>query len=303
MAVRRTLLAFAVLVAALAAAPSAFAREVSCGATLTGDTVLSADLAGCGGTALEIGADGVVVDLNGHSVEGAIVATGVRRVTIRDGEVAGDVRLERVRNAAVRELRVRRGSIACLRSAGCAITHSVVTGGGIAIYQSESGVPNRIRRNVVRRAPGPGIAADRTDTIAIVANVVRRSATGIEASHAADIRIAANLVAGNAGDGLSGSFGSAAQIVGNVFAANGGDGISLRTWGGETLIAGNMAVRNAGNGIFGAAVAHWRVVENLAARNGKAGIAITGAIEDTTVARNHVWANEGPSQCIGTPCS
>jgi hypothetical protein len=303
LAARRTLLAFAVLVATLSAAPSASARQLPCGATVTTDTVLRGDLTACAGTALVIGGDNVVLDLHGHAVGGAIVASGVRDFTIRNGVVAGDVRLDRVRDAVVRRLRVRHGSITCVRSAGCTIARSVVTGGGIAIYQSESGVPNRIHGNLVRGAPGPGIAADRTDTTSIVANVVRRSGIGIEASHAADVRIAGNRLADNAGDGLSGSFGSAATIVDNLLASNGGDGISLRTWGGETLIAGNLAVGNGGNGIFGSAVAHWMVVENLAARNGEAGIAITGAVEDVKLTRNRTRLNGGPAQCVGTACS
>jgi Right handed beta helix region len=281
------------LLAALSLPQAASAKGVSCGATLTADTVLRADLHGCAGTALVIDANGVTLDLHGHTVEGAIRAGGRSNVAIRAGFVTGDVSLERVVHASVRRLRVLGGSIECVRSAGCTVVRNMVSGGGIAITQSTSGVANRVRGNVVRHAPGAGIAADRTDTTSITNNVVRDSAIGIEASHAADMRISHNEIVRNSGDGLSGSFGSAAAIVRNVIASNGGDGISLRTWGGETLIARNVVLRNGGNGILGAAVAHWRVLGNVAFRNGASGIAITGAVEDATLARNQAHRNRG----------
>jgi hypothetical protein len=290
LATQRIVLAFTVLAAVLCTAPAAIgagpATRLWCGATVRTDTVLPADLTGCTGPALVIGANGVTLDLNGHAVRGGIEATGRSNLQVRDGVVEGDVRFEHVRNVTVRRLRVRGGSIACLDSAGCTIAGSHVTGGGISIVQSESGVPNRVRGNVVRAAPGAGIRADRTDTTSIIGNLVHDSAIGIETAHAADLRIARNLLLRNFGDGLSGSFGSTAAIVRNVLVSNGGDGISLRVWGGETLIAQNDASQNGGNGILGTAVAHWTVVRNHAARNGEAGLAITGAVVDTTLARN-----------------
>jgi hypothetical protein len=329
LAVRTIALVLAALVAAPAAQAAdparASASPVSCGDTITADTVLRANLTGCTGTALAIAADGVVLDLGGHTVEGAITARGHARLSVRGGAVRGDVRFDDVRQASVRRLRVRGGSITCVHSAGCSIVQSVVTGGGIAIAQSESGIPNRVRRNVVRAAPGAGITADRTDTTSIVGNVVRDSKIGISTSHAADLEVTRNVLVRNSGTGLSGSFGSASSFTRNYIASNAGDGISLRTWGGNTLIARNVVRRNRGNGIFGAAVAHWSVIRNLAARNGASGIAITGAVEDTTLAHNvarrngglgmdavpgvtdgggnSARANAGTPQCAGIACN
>ncbi len=297
LAFRRIVVAFTALVAALFVAQTADASRssyrLSCGDTITADTVLRADIIGCSGTALVIGADGVTLDLGGHAVDGAILASGQADVRVVDGFVYGDVRFEDVSRAVVRRLQVRHGSIACLGSAGCAIGRNTVTGGGIAISESESGVPNRVRGNVVRSAPGAGITATRTDTTSITANIVRNSGVGIETSHAADLRIERNVIVDNSGDGLSGSFGSASGIVRNIVAGNGGDGISLRTWGGETLIARNLVYRNGGNGVLGAAVAHWSVIRNVASSNGAAGIAITGAVDDATLARNRARRNRG----------
>jgi parallel beta-helix repeat protein len=329
LAIRRIVLAFAALAAALSLSQAASAARVPssrvpCGATITADTVLRADVTGCAGSALVIGGDGVTLDLNGHIVEGAIVANGRSDLQVLNGVLDGDLQLQRVSRATVRRVRVRNGSITCLHSAGCTILESFVTGGGIAIVQSESGVPNRVRGNTVSAAPGAGITASRTDTTSITANVVRNSGTGIETSHAADLRIARNLILGNTGDGLSGSFGAAAAIVRNVIGSNGGDGISLRNWGGQTLIARNVASHNGRNGILGRVVGHWAVVNNVADRNGEAGIVITGAVDDATVAGNRARRNRGlgidlvpavtdgganaasgngaPEQCAGVVC-
>jgi Right handed beta helix region len=297
MAMRRIALACTAVTAALLSAQAADTARakstVACGATITADTVLRADLTGCKGTAIVVGADDVTLDLDSHRVDGAIVAQGRSGVRVRGGVVRGDVRLEEVRHASVRRLRVRGGSITCVHSAGCSVTRSILTGGGIAIAQSESGIPNVIRANLVRNAPGSGIAADRTDTTTITRNVVRRSDIGIETSHAADIEIARNVLSGNADDGLSGSFGSTATIVRNLITGNGGDGVSLRVWGGDTLIAHNLVRGNRANGIAGAAVAHWSVTRNVASGNGASGLVITGAVEDVTLARNRARGNGG----------
>jgi hypothetical protein len=290
---RRIATSFAVLAAALCCATPAPAREISCGSTIRADTVLNADVGRCRGTALEIEADGVTLDLGGHSVRGAIVARGRSDLKITDGAVAGDVTLENVQRASVRRLRLRHGSIECLRSAGCTIAGNVLTSGGIVIDRSAIGIPNRVRGNVVSGAPSAGITVSRTDTTQVTRNAVRDSELGILMSHSADLLIARNRISGNSGAGLSGYFGTSAVIARNFVAANGGDGISLRTWGGETQIARNVVVRNLGSGIVGSVVAHWRVTANLASRNRASGIVIGGAVEEATLMANRAERNGG----------
>jgi parallel beta-helix repeat protein len=56
-------------VAALAA-PPAGAAPLACGAVITKDTTLHADLTACPGDGLVVGADGITLDLNGHSITG-----------------------------------------------------------------------------------------------------------------------------------------------------------------------------------------------------------------------------------------
>jgi parallel beta-helix repeat protein len=88
------LLALGLLAAGLLAvtAPAARADEIICGQVLRTDTTLTNSLAGCAGDGLVIGAGGITVDLNGHTVAGVGLGTGVRNdghddVTIRNGVV------------------------------------------------------------------------------------------------------------------------------------------------------------------------------------------------------------------------
>lgn len=66
---------------------------VQCGAVLTTDTTLHADLT-CPGDALTVAADGITVDLRGHTVRGSGTGTGItiiqhHSVRVRNGTVTG----------------------------------------------------------------------------------------------------------------------------------------------------------------------------------------------------------------------
>ena len=71
--------------------------ELTCGATVTADVVLEADLIGCPGKGLVIGADGVTIDLNGHTIGGSatsmaagdegVSANRFDGVTVRNGTI------------------------------------------------------------------------------------------------------------------------------------------------------------------------------------------------------------------------
>jgi Right handed beta helix region len=83
---------------ALAAGP-AHAQPLRCGDTVTQDTTLTADLLDCPGDGLVIGADGITVDLGGHTISGQIISgsnleqvgidnsAGHDDVTVRNGRV------------------------------------------------------------------------------------------------------------------------------------------------------------------------------------------------------------------------
>ena len=91
----RTLTAIAAFTGLILSAGSpARASAVSCGDTLTAHTQLDSDLV-CSGTALIIGADGITVDLKGHSLTGNGTGIGIDNtagydyVTIKNGVIEG----------------------------------------------------------------------------------------------------------------------------------------------------------------------------------------------------------------------
>ena len=88
------LLAIAAL-AALIPIGDAAANHVSCGDTITADTALDSDLIDCPGEGIVVGADGITLDLGGHTVDGSdpnqpysgIVVNDRVGVTITNGSV------------------------------------------------------------------------------------------------------------------------------------------------------------------------------------------------------------------------
>src|SRR4051794_31513384 len=97
---RRTrLLTFAAVAAAFmtAGVSSAFATVVACGQVIVADTKVSNDLVDCPGDGLVIGAPGIRLNLDGHTIDGdAVIDTaddgidnsrGFADVTIRNGVV------------------------------------------------------------------------------------------------------------------------------------------------------------------------------------------------------------------------
>src|SRR5262249_4643836 len=83
----------ALLLGALTATPAAAASSApACGSTLTTDTVLTSDLNCPTGAGLIIGANGITLNLAGHTLYGAIEIQGeaapIEGTTIRNGTIA-----------------------------------------------------------------------------------------------------------------------------------------------------------------------------------------------------------------------
>jgi hypothetical protein len=70
--------------------------NVSCGQTLTESTTVQNDLENCAGDGLGAGADGITIDLNGHTIDGrtiptgsGVVINGFDRVVVENGAISG----------------------------------------------------------------------------------------------------------------------------------------------------------------------------------------------------------------------
>jgi parallel beta-helix repeat protein len=147
---------------------------------VTTSVTLENDLAGCSGDGLVVGADGVTIDLNGHTVAGTFAGAGVdlgdhRRVTVRNGRIrsfADGVRLTGARRAQLSGLTVIADGAIASQRVGIRMTGArrnlldgvQVDGGGPALLLSGS------RRNTVAGGTFAGeISQHEGDAVRIVA--------------------------------------------------------------------------------------------------------------------------------------
>jgi hypothetical protein len=163
---RRGLLIGAAAGLAAAALPGtpAWAGPVSCGSTITSNTTLTADLV-CAGDGLIIGANGITLNLGGHTITGTAGGNGINdgfltghfnNVTIRNGKVTGfqiDVTLSGVQNTTLRGLKLSTATYG-LRAAGNStntrFVSGTVTDAGVRISDSTNA---SISHSTLTRAP------------------------------------------------------------------------------------------------------------------------------------------------------
>jgi parallel beta-helix repeat protein len=263
-----------VLAAALAvAAPAAAKPALKCGDTLTHSVKLTRSLTDCPDKGLLIGADGITVDLNGHTIDGTvtqladcdvppfgpagITAGGYDRLTIKNGTVqqffagfgAGS-ETTGMSDSTLRALTARDNRFAGI-SMGSRTGHND---------------GNRIVHNqLYGNGCGDGIALN--------------TASG-------------NLVAHNRShDNHGGIFVCCSQhnlVRDNLIRHNAENGITLCCDGRENRVEGNEVTDNANNGIIVFFNADGTLIRgNHVARNGD-DIVLDEGVSDTTVAHNLV---------------
>ena len=264
------------------------AAHVSCGATITQNTVLHGNIGPCPAGALRVTASNITLDLNGFQVFGGpapgdgtgILLFRVNRVTVKNGTVHNfdmGVAIEGGANNTVRSI-VARDNIG---------SNSTNGGDGIAILSSRN---NRILDNVADNnggVSGIGIYSDidaqhpRTTAGVSSGNLVRgNDVTDNIASRFGDVTTTdndgirvepnsdgnsfiENTVTGNGLDGIVLFVGSDNNVIrSNVVSRNGlyrttarrGNGIGLQSLPGVNgaagnLIEGNVVTENGDNGI------------------------------------------------------
>ena len=286
-------------------AGAASASHVSCGDTITADTTLDSDLVDCPDNGIVIGADGITLDLNGHTIDGDGVlgcdefyacdfgvdnTAGYDRVTIENGSIrdfatavvvldAGDNRLRRL-SASHNIL----GGVLLIASPGARVEHTSISANGLTTDQAGLIVFDsseiRIERNTV---------SDNGDIGMFLVGV-------------GDSRFERNAVSGNPETGI-GLDGSGNEISRNRVVRN-GEGITVG--GDDNTVARNQVAdslageEGGGLGIFVAA-GHGNLVErNYVVGASRSGIQVSLLPEeleggppavDTVVRRNHLRGN------------
>jgi parallel beta-helix repeat protein len=251
----------------------ASADHVACGDVITSDVTLDSDLA-CGGVGLVAGADGITIDLGGHTVRSlsgvdeGVRVVGRRRVTVRRG-IVSDFRFGvvvaqgsgiRLGDATSRLVVIRNGKgIIVAGSSRTEITGVTVAGNaetGIEIFVgSAPSRHNRVVGSEIARNP-IGILIFDSERDAVVANAIFENGLGLPGGGAgvrlsqASAVVLGNEIAGNAGFGVHVSDSEGASVTANVVRDTGGipaSGIHLDL-SRHCLVLGNLLERN-GNGV------------------------------------------------------
>jgi hypothetical protein len=294
MRTRLALLATLALTGA-AAAPAA-ADTLSCGAVVTHDTVLDADVDCFAGPVITIGASDITLDLNGHTVD-AVFGTGIAsegndRVTVRNGTVitqgvaitlSGDGNVMRnlsgFGDGGGFELHRGSGS----RVINVAMGRTIGPGGilrherNVTVERSNSDTIrfDHTDHSTVHDSTGGGVILDaQSERNTIVRNHFER--LGALIVNGDRNRIAHNVLGGNSPRGPLAVSGDHNQVVWNRVRNVFGDGIHVT--GAANLIRGNGAFANQDLGIFAAA-------------------------GNTDGGANRASGNGDPRQCVGVVCT
>jgi parallel beta-helix repeat protein len=237
-------------VLACALAPASAQAAPGCGGTITASTTLRADLTGCPGDGLVIGADNLTLDLGRHTIAGTGTAgsAGIRLaghhgVTIRNGIVedfatgvalseADRNRLQRLtlRDNARRAVDVTGsdGNVLDALSASGGRTGVVLTdaGGNVVRGSTFRGNPitgvlvvasarNRVERNVVDGSSNGVAVVGGSERNAVIANAISHADSGVDLDEASHNAVAANRLKQN-GDGILLSSGDENTIALNL---------------------------------------------------------------------------------------
>jgi parallel beta-helix repeat protein len=184
---------------ALGRGSQALASHVSCGDKITADTRLDSDLIDCPNNGIVIGADGVTLDLNGHTIDGdgkpfaacprrkicdvGVVSVGHDGVTVRHGSVSQfDVGVL-VGNA-------RRGRVLGVSSTRNRFFGFVVFDSARSLVRDSSGSDN-----LAPEGDGMGLFGSRD--VRILHNSFRHNPLGIHVDESSDNLIEGNLFSRN----------------------------------------------------------------------------------------------------------
>jgi parallel beta-helix repeat protein len=281
----RAAIAALTIVAALAGAGSAAAQgPVKCGDIVTRSVKLTADLTDCLEDGLVVGAAGITIDLDGHTIDGTVTQTstcdvepsgrfgitdsGYDGLTVKDGtlqQFAGGFNAGSdtagMAHSSVHDLTVRDN-----RFAGISL------GSGQRLVNDNRIVDNRVSGN----GCAAGIGLTNGDGNLIARNRVHDNGSGVVIC-CSDHNVVRNNVVSHSAD----------------------VGILVCCDGSENSVARNAVLDNDANGILVLGGQGTLVRENRVARNGNDIVIFDGS--GNTVARNLVFGAVGCSNCGGLP--
>jgi hypothetical protein len=285
----------------------------TCGQTVTTDAQLSTDLTCPSGAGIVVGADGITVDLAGHTISGSTSSNGVDisgfdDVTVGGGTLVGfvtGVRAFQASGVVVRALDVTVAPGALTSGVVLGLTHSstvedtVIRDGGIGVLVEDAsgstvrrtrfvgpqqgvivsgGTDTLVAENEAIGTAAGVVVGTGADSTTIVDNVLRTGVSGIYVDPSAntDTVIRGNTATDFASDGIFIDAGTSVSTVERNRVERNHTGITVRT--ATTTITANQALDNAALGID----------------------AVAG---DTDGGSNEAARNGDPRQCVGVVCT
>lgn len=260
------------LFVAVSGSDAATAPAVTCGATLTTSTTLSADLVHCPGTALVIGADGITVDLGGHTISGTN-ADGSEGIA-SDGHTSVRIVGGRITDFRINGVGIRGGSRNLVR--------------GVTV--------RRIGEGGVEKEPvSAGIAISRSPRSRVIGNDVSNDvhafqSDGVDVLDSPGSVVLRNRLVRNSWNGLVliGSAGS--RIAHNTLDRNGNNGTEVNGASDSVAVVANRARGNAQTGIVVGSAHRVRVVRNTTAKNHTGFLFFD--LHDSLISANRARVNE-----------
>lgn len=299
--------------AMLAGVPAASAA--SCGDVLTANTTLAADLT-CSGTAFFIGAPGIVLDLDGHTLTGdgsgagVFEGAGLGGFTVRNGTIENfEFGIHIANNVGgvafrtVEDLRIRNNTDAGIRLEGTreVIVQRVrVFGNGTAANATGEGLDLiaslslQVHDSVFFKNLQNGVRVNQSEEVVMIDNVMRdNGVAGIDYADAVDSLARGNRIVRN-GVGVFLSNSSGHNVAENKIRDNADFGVLVaKPPTGESRLnnfTDNTIARNGEGMLFEDANTNdTQVVSNRVRRNVGNGILVTGGdmiIDDNSIARN-----------------
>ncbi len=288
----------------------ASAAPIGCGSVVTQSQKLSANISDCvANPAISIGANDVVLDLNGHTVDGVgigagISANGRNNVTVKNGVVKEFITGVFFSNGDKNKATGLRASGLTSAFVLTNATNGLVTGnraGGSNAIVINGGDLDRLTNNVVTASTNGILLQGGVARATLTGNRVSQAPTGISLDDVAKGRIVANIVRGGNVGITVGSSSSELAVFGNAVSGAGINGIQVISGAVDIAIAGNKVTNNGADGIFVGSLDQGISVEGNTA-NGNVIFGIELQPQSDDAGGNRAARNGQFSQCSNVIC-
>ncbi|MEO3974717.1 NosD domain-containing protein [Streptomyces sp. CAU 1734] len=279
-----------------ATSPAAALAPLSCGQTVTTSVVLVADLLNCPGDGLIIGSGGITVDLNGHTVDGVGLGTGIRNNGF-DNTI--------ITNSSTAPARVEQfdyGTRLDPGSSGNLVEKIIIRNNefsGVTLHGA--GANNRVRGNLIERQSHTGVTlTGGSNSNVIIDNTISfNQGGGVFVQSSADNRFESNRItdSGQAGVVLEASMVN--TLLTNTISGSGDGGVVIRLGADHNLLQSNTATRNSDAGVIISGSTGNRLLSNDLRNSGDSGVFLQAA-HSSRILGNNVSENTGGIQLSGS---